>query len=221
MKFKKYLIEGKEGLGITFVDIDETLFNTFAMVRVLKNGEVIRTLTTNEYYKDTLKDDESYDVSDYTNAKLFYDTSTPIPAMIKRITTIIQHAERKGSKVVLLTARKEPDDIKLFRKKFADEGIPMNNVDLENVGSTGPVKFIPAAKKKIVLKYLSSGLYRRARLFDDLLATCQVFVKIKDDVPDTTFFKVREQYGLEGVPDDELITFEAYNVQEDGSVRKI
>lgn len=220
MKFKNYLVEEKEGLGLTFVDIDETLFNTFAMVKIMKDGKLVRSITTLEYYNNKLQDGESYDMSDFTSAKLFYETSTPIPAMIKRIANIVKHAEAKGSKVILLTARKNPDDMSIFRKKFKDEGLPIDHVPLEAVGSTGSATLIPAMKKKVVMKYLSSGLYRRARLFDDMLATCKLFVKIGEDIPQEILNKVRETYDLD-VPDEKLITFEAYNVQKDGSVKKI
>lgn len=220
MRFDNYLIENKEGLGITFVDIDDTLFNTFAMVKVIKNGKVIKSLTTDEYYNYKAKEGETYDVSDYQNSQLFYDTSIPIKPMFKRISNLIRRADAKGSKVVLLTARKVPNDISLFRKKFKDEGLPIDNVELVNISSGDDASLIPNAKKKAILKYLYGGLYRRVRLFDDLLTTCKTFVKIKDNVPQEILNKIRERYELD-VSDEELITFEAYNVQKDGSVKKV
>lgn len=52
MRLNHYLVEKKqEGLGITFVDLDETLFNTFAKIKVLQGKKVIKTLTNAEYNK--------------------------------------------------------------------------------------------------------------------------------------------------------------------------
>jgi hypothetical protein len=71
------------------------------------------------------------------------------------------------------------------------------------------------------MTYLSSGLYRRCRIFDDYLATCREFLTLKRDVPDETLMRVRERYELFDIPDDELIKFEAWHVLEDGSITKV
>lgn len=222
MRLNNYLIEKKqEGLGITFVDLDETLFNTFARIKVLQGKKVVKTLTNAEYNKYTPKEDETFDFEEFRSAKLFYDTSIPIEAMIKRVTRIIRHTEPKGSKVIILTARKDLDDRDLFLEKFRKEGFPIDKSYVERAGNKRGSSTIPVVKKNIILDYISNGLYRRVRIFDDYISTCKEFLTLKNEIPENVLEKIRSTYDLNDIPDDELITFSSYHVQEDGSVKEI
>jgi hypothetical protein len=221
MRLNKYITEKEEiGLGITFIDLDETLFNTFAKIKVVKDGKVIKELTNTEYNAYRAKEGEEFDFSDFRSAKLFYDTSKPIELMIKRATRIIHHAEPKGSRVIILTARQDLDDRDLFLSKFRKEGLPIDKSYVERAGNKHGHS-IPVIKKNVILSYLSSGLYRRCRIFDDYLATCKEFLTLKKDIPVETLSRIRERYELFDVPDDELIQFEAWNVLEDGSIKEV
>lgn len=221
MRLGKYLVEKKQnGLGITFVDLDETLFNTFAKINVIKNKKVVKTLTNSEYNKYTPEEGETFDFEEFRNAKIFYDTSIPIEPMIKRITRVIKHAEPKGSKVVILTARADLDNKNVFLEKFRKEGFPIDKTYVERAGNKKGSS-IPVVKKNIILDYLSSGLYRRVRIFDDYLTTCKEFLTLKSDIPQSILSKIEKVYNLEGMSNEELITFEAYHVQENGDVKEI
>lgn len=224
MRLNNYISEAENaGLGITFVDLDETLFYTHAHVMVKKDGEVIHKLSNAEYNAYTLQPGEEWDYGEFRSAKLFHDTSVPIEQMMKRIIRIIKKGQKKGSKVIILTARSDLDNKKLFLDKFRKEGFPIDQAFVERagnkMGSFGAS--VSVIKKLIIMDYLTNGLYRRVRLFDDYLNTCREFLKIKNDIPSKILDSVREKYELYDLTDDELISFESYHVQTDGSVRRI
>ena len=97
MRFDNYLTEfAREhyGAGITFIDIDETVFRTFAKILVKKGGKVVRELDNQEFNSYELKEGESYDFHQFKDAELFAKTSIPIllrnispPLRIFRITS--------------------------------------------------------------------------------------------------------------------------------------
>jgi hypothetical protein len=222
MRLGHYLLEKKQtGLGITFVDLDETLFNTFAKINVLKGKKVVKSLSNAEYNNYTPEEGETFDFEEFRSSKIFYDTSIPIAPMIKRITRVIRHTEPKGSKVIILTARKDLDDRDLFLEKFRKEGFPIDKAYVERAGNKKGSAPIPAIKKNIILDYISNGLYRRVRIFDDYLSTCKEFLTLQNDIPNNVLEKIRAKYDLTDTPNNELITFTSYHVQEDGSVKEI
>ena len=48
-------IEEQEKKGLTIFDIDETMFKTKAKVKVIKNGETIKSLTNKEFKNHLLR----------------------------------------------------------------------------------------------------------------------------------------------------------------------
>ena len=102
LNFKEYLIE-RAGKGLTIFDIDETMFKTKAQVHVTKDGKVIKKLDNQEFNKYRLKRGEDFDFGEFTNAKIFNETSTPIAKMINKVKSIFRNAVRSGSKVIIVT----------------------------------------------------------------------------------------------------------------------
>ena len=45
LKFKEFIVEQKEGSGLTIFDIDDTLFRTNSKVHVKKDGKTIKKLS--------------------------------------------------------------------------------------------------------------------------------------------------------------------------------
>ena len=78
-------IEEQATKGLTIFDIDETMFKTKAKVKVIKNGETIKSLTNQEFNKYKLKSGEKFDFGEFKNAKVFNKTSTPIARMIDKV----------------------------------------------------------------------------------------------------------------------------------------
>jgi len=200
ISFKQHLHENTRGKGLTVFDIDETLFQTAALIHVKKDGKTIRKLTNQEYNEYKLQPGEEFDYGEFRNAKVFDETSIPIWSMIKKARAIIQNAVKAGSKVIIVTARADFDDKKTFLNTFRRFGIDIDNVYVERAGNLG---LGSSAKNKrfIFHKYLRSGKYERVRFFDDAMSNLIMFKALQKKYPD--------------------VTFEAYHVKHDGSIKKV
>ena len=173
-------------IGLTIFDIDETLFHTEAKVQVLKAGEVVKILDNQKYNSYQLKEGETYDYGQFRSAKIFKETSTPIAKVIKRAKRIIHFATRKGSKVIIVTARQDMDDKKLFKEAFKAQGIDIGRVYVERAGNIGKET---ASENKVVIfkKYLDTGRYARIRLFDDDKNNLKAFFSLQEEYPKVDF----------------------------------
>lgn len=224
MRLGKYLLNelySQYGKGITFVDVDETIFKTFAMIKVIdkESGEVIKKLNNQEYNTYKLKDNEDFDFGEFRNAEFFRKTSIPIPQTIKRIKRMFQNIDRRGSKIILLTARADFDNKEPFLEKFRDHGIPIDNIYVERAGNLKGT--VASVKKKVIMKYLSTGEYRRVRLIDDDMTNVKEFVKMGKEIPSAVIDKIKQ---IHDIPDDEkfpVIQFFGLLVKSDGSLKRI
>jgi hypothetical protein len=107
--------------------------------------------------------------------------------MIAKAKAIIKNATAKGSKVIIVTARADMDDKKLFIKTFESHGIPMKNVYVERAGNIGGGN--SAQNKTVVFKkYLDTGEYARVRLFDDHKENLQALLDLKSKYPQVEMF---------------------------------
>jgi len=197
--FKTFLLEA-EGKGLTIFDIDETMFITKAKVKVVKNGKVIKKLDNQEFNTYKKKAGEEYDFGEFKNAEVFNKTSTPIARMINKVKAILKNATKAGSKVIIVTARPNFDNKKLFLDTFRKQGIDIDKIYVERAGNLGSR---PAAKNKEVIfrKYLDQKIYKRIRLFDDAMSNLKVFLSLQKDYPD--------------------VSFEALHAKPNGSVSKV
>jgi hypothetical protein len=200
ISFRSFITERTRGKGLTIFDIDETLFQTKALVKVMNDGKVVRSLDNQEFNTYKLKDEESYDFGEFRSAETFQNTSVPIMKMIEKAKAIIRNAVNAGSRVIIVTARADFDDKKKFLDTFRRYGIDIDNVYVERAGNLG---LGSSAKNKrfIFHKYLRSGKYERVRFFDDAMSNITMFKALAKQYPD--------------------ISFEAYHVKHDGSVRKV
>lgn len=193
-------IEEQATKGLTIFDIDETMFKTKAKVKVVKNGETIKSLTNQEFNKYKLKPGEKFDFGEFRSAEVFYKTSTPIGKMIGKVKAILRNATKRGSRVIIVTARPNFDNRDLFLKTFREQGIDIDKIYIERAGNLGSG---PAAdnKKVIFKKYLDQNIYARMRLFDDDMKNLKMFLGLKKEYPD--------------------VNFEAFLANPDGRVRKV
>ena len=200
MKNFKTFLEEAQGKGLTIFDIDETMFITKAKVKVVKDGKVIKKLDNQEFNTYKKKDGEEYDFGEFKNAEVFKRTSTPIARMINKVKVILKNATRKGSRVIIVTARPNFDNKKTFLDTFRKQGIDIDKIYVERAGNLGGG---PAAgnKKVIFKKYLDQKIYKRIRLFDDAMSNLKMFLSLQKDYPD--------------------VSFEAFHAKENGSVSRI
>jgi hypothetical protein len=215
---KTYITEAiKTGKGLTIFDIDESLMRTFAQIHVIKNGQVIKKLSNQEFNSYTLNPDETFDFGEFKSAELFNKTSVPIQKNIQKLIAITKHASKAGSKVIMLTARGDFDDKELFLSTFRKIGVPIDEIYVERAGNRqGNVSSI---KKQIVSEYLATGLYRRVRLYDDYLQNCLEFLSLENDLSDEIVQKIKDKWNVpEG---EEVIEFFAYLINTDGTAKRI
>ena len=184
--FLKYLEEAT-GKGLTMFDVDETMFKTKAKVKVVnKNGKVVKKLDNQQFNLYKKKAGEEFDYGEFKNAEVFNRTSTPIARMINKVKVILKNAVRKGSKVIIVTARPNFDDKELFLDTFRNQGIDIDKIYVERAGNLGSG---PAAENKKVIfrKYLDQKIYKRIRLFDDAKSNLKAFLSLQKDYPDVSF----------------------------------
>lgn len=174
------------GHPISFIDIDETTMHTFAKVNVVKNGKIIKSLDNKEFNTHKLGDGETYNFDNFKDAKFFNQTSQPIEKTINRIKNVIQSIKdnKKQEKVIFLTARSDFDDKEIFLDTFRKFGIDVDipNVHVERSGNLTNIKNVADRKKYIILKYLKSGLYTAAKMYDDDKKNLQTFEELGEEV---------------------------------------
>ena len=183
--FRTYLEEA-QGKGLTIFDIDETMFITKAKVKVVKNGKVIKKLDNQEFNTYKKKAGEEFDFGEFKDAKVFNRTSTPIARMINKVKVILKNATKAGSRVIIVTARPNFDNKKVFLDTFRKQGIDIDKIYVERAGNLGGG---PAAENKKVIfkKYLDQKIYKRIRLFDDAMSNLKMFLSLQKNYPDVSF----------------------------------
>ena len=154
--------------------------------KVVKDGKVIKKLDNQQFNTYKKKAGEEFDFGEFKNAKVFNKTSTPIARMIDKVKVILRNATRRGSRVIIVTARPNFDNKKLFLDTFRNQGIDIDKIYVERAGNIGSG---PAAdnKKVIFRKYLDQKIYKRIRLFDDARSNLKAFLSLQKDYPDVSF----------------------------------
>jgi hypothetical protein len=222
VKFDSYLNElaSRFGKGITFIDIDETIFNTFAKIYVMKNGKIIKKLSNQEFNTYELQDDESFDFREFRDATMFKKTSKPIMPTITRIKRMFQNIDKRGSKVVLLTARGAFPDMTTFKRTFKEHGIPIDQIDIVFAGDI-KAGSIAAAKKKVIMDYIKTGDYRRVRLIDDDIKNVKFFLSIENEISKSVIKKVIDKHDILGPESIKPIQFFGLLVKDNGSLKRL
>jgi hypothetical protein len=186
ISFKEFISESQDGAGLTIWDIDETLFRTTARVHIIKDGKIIKTLGNKQYNTYNLQPGESFDFSEFRDARHFQSTSEPIARAIRKLIAMHKNIKAKGSKMVVITARSDFDDRDIFLDTFRKQGIDIDDIHVHRAGNLGAMP--SAAAKKIYIKqYLDTGKYTRARLFDDAVSNLQMFKDLANEYPNVKF----------------------------------
>lgn len=214
------------GAGITFVDIDETVFRTFAKILVIdKNtGKIIRELDNMEFNSYMLQPNEEYDFAQFRDAAFFRKTSIPIDKTIKRIKKMMASIKEKGlgSRIIFLTARSDFDDKFEVLNTFKDHGISMDPsiFHIERAGNDTSGT-IPEIKQKIMMKYLKTGKYRRVRLIDDHKPNVNALLDIEKKFGNELDNYIRKHYNIPDTEKSPLIKYFGLWVTPSGSLQQI
>ena len=199
--FKEYITE-EEIRILTVFDIDDTLFHTTAQIAIVKDGKVIKKVTSQEYNSYTLNAGEKFDYSEFHDADKFYKESKPIGRMLTRAKAILSDSIRNPlNKVIIITARANFDNKEKFLSTFTKYGFDINKVRVERAGNITDVT-VPGIKKYIIIRnYLNATNYAKVRLFDDSMINLNIFLRLHREFPKTSF--------------------EAYFARPDGSIKRI
>jgi hypothetical protein len=204
MRLYTYLNERKGiyGQGLTVVDIDETVFSTFAKIHVVdkETGEVVRKLNNQEFNSYQLKDNEEFDFKEFRDAELFRKTSKPIMPTIERLKRMISMLKKneRGSKIIFLTARADFDNKQEFLQTFREYGIDVDfrpTVYIERVGNLKSGT-IPERKERVILNYLKHEQYRRVRMIDDHDKNVKQFLNMTNKISNDIIEDVRQEYNI-------------------------
>ena len=82
-------------------DIDDTLVRTQTKVKVILNGEIVKTLNSHEFTHYKLHPGEEFDFDDFKDAHEFFTNAKPIIPMISQL----KHDIATGNKVTMIISR--------------------------------------------------------------------------------------------------------------------
>jgi putative chitinase len=175
--------------NLVIFDIDDTLLHTTAKIKVINDrGQVVRTLTNQEFNNYVLQPGEQFDFGEFRDAEKFNKESKPIEPMMNRLKDVL--ANSPNAKAIMLTARADFDDKNKFLNTFKKYGIDMSRVHVHRAGNI-PGDAIPAEKKAVwVRKYLNTGKYKAVWLYDDSRSNLSVFKDLKNEYPNVAFHAI-------------------------------
>lgn len=169
---------------LVIFDIDDTLLHTTALINVVRDGKVVRTLTNQEFNNYKLGPGEEFDFGQFRDADKFEEESVPIGPMLDKLRADLA----AGKNVVMLTARADFNNQKPVWRTFKRHGIDINrDVHLFRAGNLSGDNS-PAVKKAIhVSEWLSSGKYNKVTMYDDSEKNLAVFKSLEKRFPNVKF----------------------------------
>lgn len=185
LKFEDF-VEDKKTRSLTVWDIDDTLFRTETKVFVVKNSRRVETLTPAEFNSYKLKLGEKFDFSEFSSSKVFNTTARPIYAAFETAKKMLsEFKDSPQKKMIIITARSDLDDKKLFLNTFKKYGFDISRVRIERAGN----RYLPGAiaKAQIISEYLQKGNYAVVRMFDDATKNLQLFLELKQEFSQVNF----------------------------------
>lgn len=187
--FKEHITEEDGKLGrLSVFDIDDTLFHTTAQIAVLKDEQVVKRLSNQEFNTYKLKDGESFDFGEFRNAEKFNKESKPISRMMDRARAILSHSAKNSlSRVIVVTARADFDNKHTFLNTFKKHGFDIDKVRVERAGNINDIESTATKKYVIIHNYLKTGKFDRCSLFDDAMSNLKEFLRLKKEFPNIKF----------------------------------
>jgi len=183
LKFKDYISEQS---SLSIFDIDDTLFSTTTKVHVVKDGKRVHSLSPAEFNVYSLKNGEEFDFGEFRSSAVFAKTAKPVEMVFKTAKKMLAKFKSfSQKKIIIITARADLDDKKLFLSTFKKYGFDINRVHVHRAGNLGIPG--PQAKAKITADYLSKNKYSIVRMFDDAVGNLKAFLNLKQQFPDVNF----------------------------------
>lgn len=171
--------------SLTVFDIDDTLFHTTANVYVMRGERIISKLTPAEFNVYKLKDGEKFDFREFKSASHFAATARPIKNVFTTAKKMMNRLTGSNNKFIIVTARSDMDDKKLFVDTFRKYGFDIDRSYIHRAGNIDKPGF--AAKKQIIDSEMKKTSYDIVRMFDDSRKNLTVFLELKREYPNTKF----------------------------------
>ena len=181
--------QSNKNITLNFFDIDETVFNTFAMivVRDKKTKKEIKQLSNQEFNSYELKDNEEFDFSQFLSGKLFKTTSKIIKDTLDRVK---KEFANKSSRIIFLTAKPNFDDNRLIKDKFREVGLKVNDKRIRFELSGNLKKgTIPERKEYIIRRYLRNPKVSVVKIYDEHVENINIADKLAKEFEKIKFEK--------------------------------
>lgn len=199
LSFKDFILERKNPNSTTFhaFDIDETLFahdhdKVKIHVRDKKTGNLVKSLTNQEYNSHKLHPDHEYDYSEFRSSKVFEKSAKPIRSMIAKMKAI----HKRNANVEMVTARADLDDKNHFAKHMAKYGIDIGKIHVRRSGNLGGSS-APKNKAAMISHLIKTNGYKKVHLYDDSMDNLEHFKALKAEHPDVEFHAHHVQHNPE------------------------
>ena len=175
------------GSGLHVFDVDDTLFHTTAKVRVMKDNDVVQSLSNAEYNTHKLPEGHHYDFSEFRSAEKFDTESVPNKRMLNRMRTLHDRTKEFGGKVIINTARADFDDKDRFLDAFRKQDVDIDNIHVYRAGNIKSNDTVAQKKTSIIRDQLLNGDYSHVTLHDDSKENLDHFLALKNEFPNVEF----------------------------------
>ena len=170
---EQFTVAGTQSNKILLFDVDDTLIKSDVKVHVIKNGEVVKKLSSTEYNTYKLQPGESFDYSEFEDEDILNNRS-----VFLKYWDTLQREYKDGTHIGILTARSNKD---MFYRFFKANGITIKN---ELVFTIGDPKLNLKGntiedRKAEVIKRLSKWGYKTMVFFDDNEANLKTAKKLE------------------------------------------
>lgn len=171
--------------SLTIFDVDDTLFHTSAKIYVMRDDRIIQKLSAAEFNVYKLKTGERFDFREFRSASHFAATARPIKNVFTTAKKMMNRLTGPNNKFIIVTARSDMDDKKLFVDTFRKYGFDIDRSYIHRAGNIDKPGF--AAKKQIIDSEMKIYSYDIVRMFDDSRKNLTVFLELKREYPNTKF----------------------------------
>jgi len=188
LDFMSFIQEERSvGPGLHVFDVDDTLFNTTAEVRVMKDGQVVQSLSNSEYNTHELPPGHEYDYSEFRSAEKFDTESKPNQRMLEKMRRLHDRSKKSGGRVIINTARADFDDKDRFLDSFRKQNVDIDNIHVYRAGNMKGEGTVAQKKTDIIRQQLQNGDYTHATLHDDSEENLNHFLALQDEFPNVRF----------------------------------
>jgi hypothetical protein len=170
---EQFTVAGTQSDKILLFDVDDTLIKSDVKVHVIKNGEVIKKLSSTEYNSYKLQPGESFDYSEFEDEDILNNRS-----VFLKYWDTLQREYKNGTHIGILTARSNKD---MFYRFFKSNGITIKNelVFAINDPKLGLKGSTIEERKAEVIKRLAKWGYKTMVFFDDNEANLKTAKKLE------------------------------------------